>query len=187
MDRIADAFHATDRTHFLPLEARGLANADTPIAIGYGQTNSQPSTVAMMLQWLNPEPGQKVLDVGSGSGWTTALLSHLVGPAGHVYAVERVPELVEFGRHNVETSGITNADFFKAGDEFGLPDHEPYDRILVSAAADALPQELLDQLKSGGTLVIPVGSEILVINKDEDGTPHTERHPGFSFVPLVKS
>ena len=185
MDRIDAAFEAVDRANFVPKELRGSVDIDAPLPIGYGQTNSQPYTVRMMLEWLGVQPGDKVLDVGSGSGWTTALLSHLVGPKGRVYGVERVPELVEFGQENAERVGVKNARFFTAGDKFGWPEEGPYERILVSASADQLPQELVDQLKVGGKMVIPVHEDILEITKKSAGDLDIKKHPGFVFVPLL--
>lgn len=184
-DRITEAFEAIDRANFLPPDMKHAAEFDSPIPIGYGQTNSQPYTVRLMLEWLDPRPGEKILDVGSGSGWTTALLAYLVGPKGRVYAVERVPELVEFGRQNAERAGVKNAEFYPAGEEFGLPDEAPFDRILVSASADELPQELIDQLKVGGKMVIPVQNDILEITKKTRGDLDIKKHPGFVFVPLL--
>lgn len=185
MDRIDQAFTRFDRVHFVPEEMRGSAHADMALPIGYGQTISQPTTVGMMLEWLDAQPADKVLDVGSGSGWTTALLSHIVGPKGWIYAVERIPELVEFGQENNEKVGVKNASFHQAGDEYGLPEQGPFDRILVSASADKLPLELLDQLKPGGKLVIPVHYDILEITKNAKGEIQTQKHPGFVFVPLI--
>jgi len=185
MDRITGAFEAIDRAQFLPPALREEADVDVPLPIGYGQTNSQPTTVRMMLEWLDPHPGDKVLDVGSGSGWSTALLGYIVRPKGKVYAVERVPELLVFGRSNVKRAGIRNAEFFQASDVFGLSDHAPFDRILVSATAGTLPRELVEQLKTGGKLVIPVGSTIYEITKTKEGL-RTTPHPGFAFVPLIK-
>jgi protein-L-isoaspartate(D-aspartate) O-methyltransferase len=187
MDRVEQAFKKIPRSGFLPDYNSSDAALDMPLPIGFGQTNSQPTTVKWMLEWLDPQPGDKVLDVGSGSGWTTALLAHLVSPEGHVYAVELVPELVEFGRQNAERLGINNAEFHQAGDRYGLPRFAPYDRILVSAAASELPQELLDQLKPGGKMVIPIKSDILEIEKIADDEYEVIRHPGFAFVPLVKA
>ncbi len=183
--KIDEAFEAVDRANFVPKELRRSVDIDAPLPIGYGQTNSQPYTVRKMLQWLGAQPGEKVLDVGSGSGWTTALLAYLVGPKGQVYAVERVPELVDFGRENAEGAGVKNARFFTAGDEFGLPEEGPYERILVSASADELPQELVDQLKIGGKMVIPVHNDILEITKKSAGDLDIKKHPGFVFVPLI--
>src|SRR3990167_5795569 len=113
-DRIEEAFEVVDRAKFMPKDVRHLAGYDQAVPIGYGQTISQPYTVSLMLQWLDPQPGDKVLDIGSGSGWTTALLAYLVGPKGKVYAVERIPELVEFGRDNCERFGVKNAYFSTA-------------------------------------------------------------------------
>lgn len=162
-----------------------MAKNDSPLPIGHGQTNSQPSTVRRMLEWLSAQPGDKVLDVGSGSGWTAALLSYIVGPKGQVYAVEKVPELVEFGRRNNEKLDVKNVKFFKAGDIYGLPDHAPFNRILVSASAHELPLELIDQLKLYGKLVVPVQNDILEITKKTGGDYETKIHSGFVFVPLV--
>lgn len=182
---LEEAFKKIDRAKFLPEHVRQLAYIDDALPIGYGQTGSQPYTVRLMLKWLDPRPGEKILDVGFGSGWTTALLSYLVGPKGKIYAVERVPELVEFGQDNNERFGVKNAEFFQAGEELGLPEHAPYDRILVSASADEIPQGLVDQLKVGGKMVIPVHYDILEIIKKAKEKPGIKTHPGFVFVPLL--
>lgn len=186
MGSIDQAFAATPRQNFLPDEVLGEADIDTALPIGFGQTNSQPYTVRLMLEWLEVEPGDKVLDVGSGSGWTTALLSYLVGPKGKVYAVEIVPELVEFGRANCQRLGLKNVEFYKAGKTYGLPRHAPYDRILVSASAKQPPPELLNQLKPGGKIVIPIYDDILEIEKLTEDKYETIAHYGFVFVPLIK-
>ncbi len=185
-ERIEEAFEAVDRAKFMPANVRHLAGYDQAVPIGHGQTISQPYTVGLMLQWLDPRPGNKVLDVGSGSGWTTALLAHLVGPKGSVYAVERIPELVEFGRDNCQRFGVKNTQFSTAGEELGLPQEAPFDRILVSAAADEFPEQLMDQLKISGKLVIPVQSDILEITKTpKKNGRDVRKHPGFVFVPLL--
>jgi protein-L-isoaspartate(D-aspartate) O-methyltransferase len=158
---------------------------DSPLPIGFGQTNSQPTTVRMMLDWLEVKPGNKILDVGSGSGWTTALLGKLSGPKGRVYAVEIVPELVAFGRANCERIGVTNARFYQAKKRLGLPRYAPYQRILVSAAAREVPKELLEQLAPAGKMVIPVNYDVLEIEKRPDGQVDTIPHGGFAFVPLI--
>jgi protein-L-isoaspartate(D-aspartate) O-methyltransferase len=182
---IDSAFRAVPRQDFLPDNMRESAVLDTALPIGFGQTNSQPSTVAMMLDWLDVEPNNKILDVGSGSGWTSALLSHLTGKKGKVIAVEIVPELVRFGRDNCSKLGIKNAAFQQAGKSIGWPAEAPYDRILVSAAGQSVPPELIDQLAPGGRLVIPVRNTIMVIDKDEHGKLSRTEHPGFVFVPLI--
>jgi protein-L-isoaspartate(D-aspartate) O-methyltransferase len=187
MGRIDDIFDEIDRTDFLPASKRLFASVDSPVPIGYGQTNSQPYTVKNMLQWLDVSYGDKVLDVGSGSGWTAALLSKLVGVKGQVYAVEIIPELVEFGRKNCEKYGINNVKFIQAEKGMlGLPDEAPFNRILVSASATDLPNGLVSQLKPGGKMVIPVGNEILEITKGRNKKNTLINHPGFIFVPLVQ-
>jgi len=185
MDPLDKAFSKIKRADFLPEGVKNQAFVDAPIDIGFGQTNSQPTTVRMMLKWLEPQAGDKILDVGSGSGWTTALLSYLVGSHGKVYAVEKIPELLEFGRENATTIGIINVEFFPAGELFGLPKFAPYDRILVSASATKVPEDLLAQLKVGGRMVVPVLDSIFVINKVGPDDFETQEKPDFVFVPLV--
>ncbi len=185
MDRIEEAFRAVPRADFVPSELRGDAGIDAPLPIGFGQTISQPTTVKLMLSWLGAEPGDKVLDVGSGSGWTSALLAHIVGPRGFVYALERIPQLVTFGRDNCRGLGIENVRFVQAGREPGLRMQAPFARILVSASARELPLELLDQLVTAGKLVIPVRFDVLEITKTAADHHLTKKHPGFVFVPLI--
>ncbi len=185
MNSLNRAFKMVTRAGFLPPAMQDASDFDAPLPIGYGQTNSQPSTVRLMLAWLDPRPGEKILDVGYGSGWTTALLANLVGPTGLVYAVEKVPELVRFGAANCRRFGVDNARFFAAGDSVGLADFAPYDRILVSAASSKLPAELLKQLKVDGTMVIPIKHSIAVITKTGADHYDSVEHPGFVFVPLV--
>lgn len=178
-------FRAVPRRNFLPPETQNNADIDAPLPIGYGQTNSQPTTVAMMLDWLQVEPGDHLLDVGSGSGWTSALLAKLTGKKGQVTAVEIVPQLVEFGRENCERLEVANVTFYQAGEQYGWPAQAPYDRILVSAAADKVPPELIQQLKPGGRMVIPIDDLIFVIDKDKNGELDRFIHRGFRFVPLI--
>lgn len=184
---IKKAFERYPRRLFVPISVRSAVEFDRAFPIGYGQTVSQPTTVALMLQWLDPQNGDHIMDVGSGSGWTTALLSFLVGSKGVVHAVEIIPELLEFGRENCRRLGIGNAMFHLATKTYGWPSGAPYDRILVSATAEDLPLELVDQLKTGGKLVIPIGHDIWeIIKVDEDGFIEKRVHSGFVFVPLVK-
>ena len=180
------AFENTPRANFLPEDVRYLADYDEALPIGYGQTNSQPFVVRQMLKWLDVRVGQKVLDVGSGSGWTSALLANLVGDKGKVTAVEIVPELVQMGKLNCKATGVKNVTFHKSGKVFGWPASAPYDRILVSASADYLPDELIDQLAPGGRIVIPVEHDILIIDKDNRGKLTRTVHEGYVFVPLVR-
>ncbi len=181
---IIRAFETTDRALFVPEELQELAYSDEPLPIGYAQTISQPSTVAFMLELLDPQSSQHILDIGSGSGWTTALLARIVGENGFVTGLERIDALVAYGNENLKRLGITNAKIHKAGKELGIPG-ERFDRILVSAAATELPLELPRQLKEGGKLVIPVQNSIFELKKNTDGTLILAEHVGFRFVPLV--
>ena len=171
----------------MPPAINNLAAVDRAFPIGFGQTISQPYTVRNLLQWLAPAMDQRILDLGSGSGWTAALLAHLVGPKGMVYAVERIPALKTFGENNCRDFGANNIQFHLAGRELGLPGHSPYDRILVSAAADSeVPPDLLQQLAANGKMVIPVDYCIVEIKMNADGgIAYRHEHQGYSFVPLV--
>lgn len=181
---ITEAFENIDRVDFVLNPAASDVYEDYPQPIGHGQTISQPSTVAMMLEMLEPKKGEKILDIGSGSGWTTALLSYIAGSSGFVTGVERVGELVKFGNKNLEKYGFKNAKIIQAGDDLGVVG-EKFDRILVSAAADEFPKELAEQLKVGGKLVIPIRSSIYEITKNKDGKLEGSEHYGFAFVPLI--
>ncbi|WP_373001534.1 protein-L-isoaspartate O-methyltransferase [Sulfurimonas sp.] len=181
---IIEAFKNIDRADFVYNPSVSDVYEDYPLQIGYGQTISQPTTVAMMLEMLSPRKGQKILDIGSGSGWTTALLSFIVGDRGSVLGVERVEELVSFGGINLDKYGFYNSKIIQAGDKLGVPG-EKFDRILVSAAADELPTQLIGQLKDNGKLVVPVRSSIYEITKSENGKVEALEHYGFTFVPLI--
>ncbi len=182
--RIAEAFAAVDRRFFVPPGFEAQMYEDHPLPIGEGQTISQPSTVAFMLELLQPEAGDRILDIGSGSGWTTALLGYLAGEKGSVEGLERQPALVETGRRNLAPLGLPNVRIDPAGAVLGRPG-ETYDKILVSASAPQLPVQLFDQLRPGGVLVIPVEHTIYRFEKQDDGTIRREAYPGFVFVPLV--
>ena len=183
-DRVSEAFDATPRAGFLPRPARGRAAYDGPIQIGRGQTNSQPRTVAAMLRLLEVREGDRVLDVGAGSGWSTALLAHLTGPAGEVLGVELEPTLVEFGRANLARLDRPWARIEQADPErLGWPDTAPFDRVLVSAEPRTLPDELVEQLTDDGRMVIPVSGTMLLVQRTPSGTEISE-HGWYRFVPL---
>ncbi|MBU0649788.1 protein-L-isoaspartate O-methyltransferase [Patescibacteria group bacterium] len=187
-ERTQQALTAVNRADFLPPEVRQQAEINAPINIGFGQTNSQPSTVAFMLNLLEVQPGDKILDVGSGSGWTTALLAYLTGKTGQVIGVELVPELVQLGQANLAKYHFPWAKIVPAsGGSLGFPPEAPYDKILVSASASKFPQELADQLSAPGRMVAPIGSSVFLVNKLENGELAVKEYPGFAFVPLIDS
>lgn len=183
-DAVDRAFEQVPRAPFLPEDQRGRAGADHPLPIGFDQTNSQPSTVGAMLRWLEVEPGQRVLDVGSGSGWTTALLAHLVGPEGSVLGLELFPQLVEGARAALAQLDLPWATIQQAeAGVLGAPGSAPFDRILVSAEAEQLPEELVEQLADHGVMVAPVAGRMLHVVREGESV-HVTRHGHFRFVPL---
>ena len=184
-DRVDEAMRAVDRRDFLPRAQRPWAGQDRPLAIGHGQTSSQPSTVSAMLRLLDVPEGARVLDVGAGSGWTTALLAHLVGSTGTVVGVERDPEIAAWGGANVARAGLPWATLATAPrGVLGRPG-QTFDRVLVSAAADALPSALVDQLAPGGRMVVPVRHTMTLVVRDAEGL-RTSEHGTYAFVPLVE-
>jgi protein-L-isoaspartate(D-aspartate) O-methyltransferase len=188
-DRIIEAFSKVKRVDFVPEELRSAASANIPLPIGQGQTISQPLTVAFMLEKLDPHPGQKILDVGSGSAWTTALLGNIVGKKGKVIGIERIQSLCDFGKNNISKYHLIEGGRVKivcADGTKGFINEAPYDRILVSAEAREIPKDLKKQLKIGGKMVIPVKNSILLIEKISDKDFREVEFSGFAFVPLVE-
>jgi len=222
--RIIEAFKKIKRVDFLPArqnfalqnlggpeEMQDLAEMNEALPIGYGQTISQPLVVAFMLELLEPRPGDRILDVGSGSGWTTALLAYCVSREGNsrsetlnpkqiqnsklkiqngkVIAIEIIPELKEFGEKNVSKYNFIKkgvAEFACADGSKGFEKEAPFDKILASASARNLPPAWKEQLKIGGRIVTPIGNSIwLFVKKSENEFDEIE-HPGFAFVPLIE-
>ncbi|OQA53174.1 MAG: Protein-L-isoaspartate O-methyltransferase [candidate division WS2 bacterium ADurb.Bin280] len=183
---IKKAFERVDRKDFVLREYKDLAYADQSLPIGFDQTISQPSTVAFMLKLLNVKEGDLVLDVGSGSGWTSALLAQIVSGSGFVTAVERIEDLINRSILNTKKYRFENIAFKKAGKELGYSENAPYDKILVSATSDDIPEELIDQLKLEGVMVVPVKNSILRVKKTKSGAIRKRDFPGFVFVKLIK-
>lgn len=182
---LINAFKKCDRILFIPDAFYPYAYEDRPLPIGRAQTISQPYTVAIMLELLQPNIGDKILDIGSGSGWTTALLTTAVGVSGYVEGIEIVPELVEYGRNSLQKMGIDNASITQSSSSILGKPGEIFDRILVSASSPEIPDTLFDQLKPNGRLVVPVQNSIWCLTKKEDGTVDGYELPGFQFVPLI--
>lgn len=177
----------------MPDDMKDLAELNEALPIGHGQTISQPLVVAFMIEQLAPQPADKILDVGSGSGWTSALLAEIAGDRGKVIAVEVIPELKEFGEKNVAKYNFIEkgtAEFICADGSRGYPKEAPFDKILCSAAIQKeIPLIWKEQLKIGGRIVTPIGSSIwlLIKNSPAGGKEEFEEieYPGFAFVPLI--
>jgi protein-L-isoaspartate(D-aspartate) O-methyltransferase len=188
---IIQAFKTIKRRDFVLPSMIDKSNIDEPLSIGCEQTISQPLTVAFMLELLEPRTDQKNLDIGSGSGWTTALLAEIVGKNGKVFGVERISELKVFGENNANKYGFVDSGrtVFIVGDgSKGLSKYAPFDRIHVGAAANQVPEPLLEQLAVGGKMVIPEGIDfqnIVLIEKTAKGEYKRKSFPGFVFVPLI--
>ncbi|MEA1980301.1 MAG: protein-L-isoaspartate(D-aspartate) O-methyltransferase [candidate division Zixibacteria bacterium] len=187
--RIIKAFKKIKRADFLMDEHKEYAGQDRPISTSHGQTISQPLTVAFMLELLQPKEGDTVLDIGSGSGWQTALLAEIVGEDGRVFAIERIPDLKKHGEENISKYNFKNVEFICADGTKGYKNEFPYDKIIVAAAAETgIPDILLKQLRIDGRLVIPVGKyeqDMVLVKKIGKNDYQEERHSGFQFVPLI--
>jgi len=190
--RIIQAFKEISRADFalgelIKKEGREfIEEYNAPLSISFGQTVSQPLTVAFMLELLQPEKGDRILDIGSGSGWQTALLAKIVGQDGFVYAIERIRELKEFGQRNVGKYGFKNVEFVCGDGSKGLGDKAPFDRIIAAAAGEEIQPEWKKQLKIGGRLAAPVGNAIRLLIKTGEDKFKKKEYPGFAFVPLIK-
>ena len=182
---VLDAFARTPRHRFVRAKSVAEAYADHPLSIGHGQTISQPYIVALMLQELDPAPDHRVLDVGAGSGYQTALLARL---AGQVYAVERIAELAHQARATLAELGLTNVTLAVRDGTDGWAAHAPFDRIICGAAAPDLPPAWADQLADGGRIVVPVGgkfSQALAVYDKRGGRLSRRNVCDVRFVKLI--
>lgn len=189
---IIEAFKKINRADFVPdeiISEKGkefVQEYNAPLSIGHNQTISQPLTVAFMLELLKPEKGDKILDIGSGSGWQTAMLCQIVGKDGFIYAIERIRELKEFGQKNVEKYGFNNVEFICGDGSKGLEEKAPFNKIIAAASAEEIPSAWKEQLKIKGRLVTPVESSIWLLIKKGENEFEEKEYPGFAFVPLIK-
>ncbi len=181
-----NALRRIDRKDFVIDSEKENAYTDYPLPIHCGQTITKPSQMAFILEFLDIQIGEKVLEVGSGSGWGTALLAELVGKTGQIWAVEIIQRLVEFGIENLRKYNFTQINLTKAGLEYGLPEHAPYDKIIVSASGNKIKQAFLQQLKIGGRMTIPIKDKLVLLTKKSEDEYKTEIFRGFVFVPLIK-
>lgn len=185
--RLLAAIAKVPRDAFVPASQAALAYVNSALPIGHGQTISQPFIVAIMTELLDLKPGDCVLEIGTGSGYQAAILAELVRA---VYSVEVVPELAETAKRVLSEEGYHNVEIRVGDGARGWPEHAPYDAVMVTAAAETIPPALLEQLKPGGRIVIPLGiayepQRLLLIEKDKDGAIHQRDIFGVAFVPLV--
>ncbi len=184
--RVMAAMGRVPRDHFVPPNLRPLAFDNGPLPIGQGQTISQPYIVALMTDLLQLEPEHVVLEIGTGSGYQTAVLAEL---ARKVYTIEVIRELGEASQEHLRALDYTNIEYRIGNGYAGWPEHAPYDGIIVTAAASHIPPALVEQLSPGGRLVIPVGlpymhQELILVEKDAEGNTHSRDILGVAFVPL---
>jgi len=186
---IIEAFKKIDRKNFVPKKYKNDAYINAPLPIGFGQTISQPLTVAFIIELLGPKTGDKILDIGAGSGWVTALLAQIVGVQGRIVGVERVPELKEMAERNAAKYNFIEKGVVKivlADGSKGYKEEAFYDKIVSGAAAYGdIPDEWKKQLKIGGKIVAPVENSIVVIDKIGKKEYAKKEYFGFSFVPLI--
>ena len=199
--RIIEAFEKIDRVDFVSPENRDDAYIDAPLPIGERQTISQPLTVAFMIELLQPKLGDKIFEIGFGSGWQTAILAHIVSQdskseirssksekIGKIFAVERIRGLFEFGTKNISTYNFIKKGIVKTilGDAtMGLKKYAPFDKIIAAASGTEMPEEWLKELKPGGRLVMPIRNSIWLYIKKSEKEFEKQEFPGFVFVPLV--
>jgi protein-L-isoaspartate(D-aspartate) O-methyltransferase len=184
---VSEAMMRVKRHLFVPPSVMEQAYGDYPLPIGEGQTISAPHMVAMMCGYLELKKGEKVLEIGAGSGYHAAVIAELIGETGRVYSVERIQWLVDFSRENLKRAGYKHVTVMQGDGTLGLPEHAPYDKISVTCAAPAVPPPLLEQLKVGGKMVIPIGrylQELYLVKKKEKGIEQ-EKKCDVAFVPLV--
>ena len=185
--RILDAFLAVPREAFVSRDRQHLAYGDHPLPIEAGQTISQPYIVALMVEASAIRPGDKVLEVGAGSGYAAAVISRI---AAKVIGIERQHDLVEVARERLARLGYDNVEIVEGDGTRGWPAEAPFDAILAAASGSHVPQPLLDQLAEGGCIVMPVGQpgwvqELIKVTKRADGTTSQENLGGVRFVPLI--
>jgi protein-L-isoaspartate(D-aspartate) O-methyltransferase len=186
-DAVKQAFLTIRRELFIPHLLQSYAYIDTPLDIGQGQTISAPHMIALMCEALDVHEGQKILEIGTGSGYHAAIVAQLIGKTGQVYSIERFPALAKSAREHLTDAGVTNVTVEIGDGSCGLPRYQPYDRIYVTAAAPYAPPPLLEELKDPGTLLVPVGDMYceLTLFEKKGKTITSKNLGGCVFVPLI--
>lgn len=184
---VINAIHETKRECFVPNDLKEDSYKNYPLSIDYGQTISQPYTVAFMIELLDIKQGNKILEIGAGSGYNAAVMSHLIGKQGKIYAIELIKELTDFAKDNLKRAGINNVKIIHGDGYHGYKRESPYDRIIITAGTPKIPDELIKQLKNKGIIVAPLskiyGEEMTKIVKNNNKLEKTT-HGSFAFVPL---
>ncbi|MHA7733212.1 protein-L-isoaspartate(D-aspartate) O-methyltransferase [Nitrosopumilus sp. S6] len=186
-ENIESAIRHIPRHNFVLMSDVDKAYFNEPLAIMKNQTISQPAVVSRMTEWLDVKKGQKILEVGTGSGWQSAILSYLVGD-GTVFSVEIHPELVEFAQNNLKKLNINNVNVILNDGSLGYFDAAPYDRIIITAACSKIPSQLFGQLNENGLLLAPVGDSsqsLILLKKTSQGIIEIKNESNYVFVPLL--
>lgn len=184
---VESAFRNTPRHEFVPKSELDSAYDNEPLHIMKNQTISQPGVVSRMTEWLDVKNGQNILEVGTGSGWQSAILSYLVG-TGTVYSIERHKELAKFAKENLKKLEINNVHVILGDGTLGYSDASPYDRIMITAACTEIPLPLLEQLSENGLIIAPIGDSsqsLVLLQKTSRGMIEIKRQSKYVFVPLV--
>ncbi|MDK2892962.1 protein-L-isoaspartate O-methyltransferase [Methanohalophilus sp.] len=187
-EKVLEAMNRVPRDLFIPKKLQSAAYCDSPLPIGNKQTISAPHMVAIMCDLLEIKKGDIILEIGAGSGYNAAVMAELTGPEGKIYSIERIPALGKFAKENLLKAGYDNVTVIVADGTMGYKEHAPYDRICVTSAAPSIPEPLVEQLREGGIMVIPVGKymqRLLLIRKQLDGSIEERDCGGVIFVPLV--
>ena len=181
------AFLKTPRENFINEMYLNSAYADNPLDIGYGQTISAPHMVAIICEKLNLKKGQKILEIGSGSGYNAAIISNIIGKNGKLFSIERILSLADFAKSNLKKSKIENVEIILGDGSLGFSKEAPFDRIYLTCAAPRFPQNLIKQLKDPGKLIAPVGNVFCILKSLEkiNGKEIIESHGGCAFVPMI--
>jgi protein-L-isoaspartate(D-aspartate) O-methyltransferase len=186
-DNVESAFRNIPRHEFVPISELDRAYDNEPLSIMKDQTISQPGVVSRMTEWLDVKDGQKILEIGTGSAWQTAILSYLVR-TGTIYSVEIHSELVKFARENLEKFRLDNTHVILGDGSLGFPQSSPYDRIIITAACTEIPLPLLEQLAENGLIIAPVGDSsqsLVLLKKTSEGIVEIKNQSNYIFVPLL--